>query len=134
MAESGHLICYLLVEKGTGDSKKTYWRPLGAAYPCRDGSINVKLDIHPGLTFNLRPPKSNGEREETVPDEDDFDDRNFPCDDCKIVTNNEEAHALSGGGAVCEACFQKKYKDCGRCGLAFPKALKGTHCPACGGK
>lgn len=64
MAEHGHKIAYLLVEKGAGDNKRTYWRAIGAAYPCRDGSLNLKLDIHPGLTFNIRTPKSNGEREE----------------------------------------------------------------------
>jgi hypothetical protein len=64
MAENGHLIVYLIVEKGAAPNKKTYWRPLGNAYPCRDGSINLKLDIHPGLTFNIRPPKSNGEKDE----------------------------------------------------------------------
>jgi hypothetical protein len=47
---------------------------------------------HPGLTFNIRDPKSLGEQDETFTDE---DDRNFPCDDCKLVTNNEEAHAQS---------------------------------------
>ncbi|HEX8607382.1 MAG TPA: hypothetical protein VF679_01940 [Pedobacter sp.] len=129
MAENGHLVAYLLVEKGTGDNKKTYWRPLGAASPCRDGSLNLKLDIHPGLTFNLRPPKSNGEREEVETDE---DDRNFPCDDCTTITNNEEAHALSGGGAVCNTCFKKKYKDCQACDMAFPKVVPGELCPECG--
>ena len=131
MAENGHLIAYLIVEKGTNGNKKTYWRPLGAAYPCRDGSLNLKLDIHPGLTFNLRPPKSNGEHEEAAVQIEEENDRVFPCDDCKIVTSNEVAHALSGGGAVCDQCFRKKYKDCGRCNLAFPKSIKGTHCPTC---
>jgi hypothetical protein len=55
---------YLLVEKGHGANKRTYWRNAGVAYPCRDGSLNLKLDIHPGITFNIRDPKSNGETEE----------------------------------------------------------------------
>lgn len=132
MAENGHLIAYLLVEKGTDTNKRTYWRPLGAAYPCRDGSLNLKLDIHPGLTFNLRPPKSNGEREETETEaKTEEDDRVFPCDKCKKVTSNEEAHATSDGAVVCESCFQKHYKDCGRCTLAFPKSIKGSHCSNC---
>lgn len=130
MAEHGHKIVYLLVEKGTNGNKKTYWRVAGVAYPCRDGSINLKLDIHPGLTFNIRDPKSFGEQEETDIETDE-NDRTFPCDDCRIVTVNGKAHALSGGGAVCDGCFQKKYKDCGRCGLAFPKAIRGSHCPNC---
>jgi hypothetical protein len=127
MNANGRKIVYLIVEQG-GD-RKPLWKSAGVAYPNRDGSLNVKLDIHPGLTFNVREPKSLGEQEETEAVEED--DRNFPCDDCKVITNNEEAHALSGGGAVCESCFQKKYKDCGRCNLAFPKVIKGSHCPNC---
>ena len=42
----------------------SFWRSAGNAFICRDGSLNLKLDIHPGLTFNIRDPKSNGEREE----------------------------------------------------------------------
>ena len=64
MNEQGFKMVYLLVEKGQGANKRTYWRNAGVAYPCRDGSLNVKLDIHPGLTFNIRDPKSNGEAEE----------------------------------------------------------------------
>lgn len=146
MTDNGHKIVYLLVEKGANGNKKTYWRTAGVAYPCRDGSLNLKLDIHPGLTFNIRNPKSNGERDEAAhqPEQDsghysepeeniDDDDRSFPCDECRIVTNNEDAHALLGGGAVCGSCFQKKYKDCGRCGYAFPKTVRVSHCPKCGG-
>lgn len=126
MAEKDHLVAYLLVEKGTNGNKRTYWRPLGAAYPCRDGSLNLKLDIHPGLTFNLRPPKSNGEREEIEPD-----GNVFPCDVCSIATTVDEAHLLSGGGAVCQSCFQSKYQDCQQCDHAFPKAIGGDICPLC---
>jgi hypothetical protein len=126
MAENGRKIVYLIVEQG-GD-RKPFWKSAGLAYPCRDGSLNMKLDIHPGLTFNIRDPKSLGEQDETFTDE---DDRNFPCDDCKTVTNNEEAHALSGGGAVCDACFNKKYKDCQACDMAFPKVVPGELCPEC---
>ena len=84
MAEHGHKIVYLIVERGSNGNKRTYWRTLGAAYPCRDGSLNLKLDIHPGLTFNIRDPKSLGEREETqMPEEaqelDEFNDSTFPC-------------------------------------------------------
>lgn len=135
MAENGHLVAYLLVEKGTGENKKTYWRPLGAAYPCRDGSINLKLDIHPGLTFNLRPPKSNGEREEAKASEEDDEenDRTFSCTDCVAETLNEDAHLLFDEGAVCRVCADV-YRACGRCGLYFPKVIEGTHCPNCGGE
>ncbi len=151
MAEHGHKIVYLLVERGTGDYRKTYWRELGAAYECRDGSWNLKLDIHPGLTFNIRNPKSNAEREETEPAvrnsindplkdstddvfdkafEDAFNDSTFICNDCRQEKPNEEAYSVFDGGAVCEKCGAD-YKSCLRCEYYFPKSVKGTHCSKC---
>ncbi len=64
-------IVYLIVERGIAPNKQTFWRPAGVAYLCRDASMNVKLDIHPGLVFNVRDPKSNGERDEVEPDMDE---------------------------------------------------------------
>lgn len=126
MAEN-HKIVYLIVETGSGVSKQTFWRQAGVAYPCRDGSFNLKLDIHPTLIFNIRDPKSNGEKDEVYAD-------TFVCEDCVMTFPNEEAHALNVGGAVCDACY-KTYKDCEQCNYCFPKALKGTICPKCkGGK
>lgn len=61
MAE--HKIVYLIVDRGDPDLP-AFWRVAGYAYVCRDGSLNLKLDIHPSLKFNIRDPKSNGEREE----------------------------------------------------------------------
>lgn len=61
---SDHKIVYLIVERGIDPNRQTFWRSAGNAFICRDGSLNLKLDIHPGLTFNIRDPKSNGEREE----------------------------------------------------------------------
>jgi hypothetical protein len=61
---SDHKIVYLIVERGIDDNRRVFWRSAGNAFVCRDGSLNVRLDIHPGLTFNIRDPKSNGEREE----------------------------------------------------------------------
>lgn len=61
---SDHKIVYLIVERGIEPNRQVFWRSAGSAFICRDGSLNVKLDIHPGLTFNIRDPKSNGEREE----------------------------------------------------------------------
>lgn len=55
-------IVYLIVERGFEPNRQTFWRSAGSAFICRDGSLNVRLDIHPGLTFNIREPKSNGER------------------------------------------------------------------------
>jgi hypothetical protein len=62
-------IIYLIVETGVGENRRTFWRPAGNAYSCRDGSMNFKLDIHPGLTFNIREPKSNGETDEANAEE-----------------------------------------------------------------
>lgn len=126
-------IVYLIIERGLPPNKQTFWRNAGVAYECRDGSLNVKLDIHPGLTFNIRDPKSNGETEETGQHElDEESDGNvFPCDLCRIATSIDEAHLLSGGGAVCEQCFNQKYKDCSNCDKAFPKAIGGEICPMC---
>jgi hypothetical protein len=61
---SDHKIVYLIIERGIEPNRQVFWRSAGVAFICRDGSINVKLDIHPGLTFNVRDPKSNGERAE----------------------------------------------------------------------
>ena len=65
-------IVYLIVETGHPPNKQTFWRQAGIAYLCRDGSFNLKLDIHPRLIFNIRDPKSNGEREEVEPQEDEY--------------------------------------------------------------
>lgn len=59
---SDHKIVYLIIERGLDPNRQTFWRTAGNAFVCRDGSLNLKLDIHPGLTFNIRDPKSNGER------------------------------------------------------------------------
>jgi hypothetical protein len=58
---SDHKIVYLIVEIGGEANRQTFWRVAGRAYTCRDGSLNLKLDFHPGLRFNIRDPKSNGE-------------------------------------------------------------------------
>ncbi len=58
-----HKIVYLIVDRGDPELP-AMWRIAGYAYGCRDGSLNLKLDIHPGLKFNIRDPKSNGERED----------------------------------------------------------------------
>jgi hypothetical protein len=59
---SDHKIVYLIVERGAEPNRQVFWRSAGNAFVCRDGSLNLKLDIHPGLTFNIRDPKTNGER------------------------------------------------------------------------
>lgn len=54
-------IVYLLVQRGTGEDQRTDWKPAGVAFVCRDGSLNLKLDLFPNLTFNVRDAKSNAE-------------------------------------------------------------------------
>lgn len=63
---SDYRIVYLILESGSEVHRQTFWRVAGRAFVCRDGSMNVKLDIHPGLTFNIREPKSNGEFRDAV--------------------------------------------------------------------
>lgn len=121
--ESNHLVAYLLVEIGSNGSKRTLWKPHGRAYPCRDGSLNLKLDIHPNLTFNLRLPKSNGEREE-------INDRTFDCGDCNQTFPDEQAHLLIGNGVVCDAC-SPNYKLCESCDMLFSKTIRTKLCPNC---
>jgi hypothetical protein len=52
---------YLLVPaKGIGEDQKTFFNRAGVAFENRDGSLNVKLDMFPGLTFQIREPQPNG--------------------------------------------------------------------------
>lgn len=120
-------IVYLILERGLAPNKQTFWRNAGVAYECRDGSLNVKLDIHPGLTFNIRDPKSNGESEENGQHE---DDRTFTCKDCNTLSPDEEAHLISGGGVVCEKCSEN-YKLCDSCDRMFPKTIRSKLCQTC---
>jgi hypothetical protein len=71
MADKKHKTVFLLVEgKGTGADKKTYFNRAGTAFVCGDGSLNVKLDLFPSLTFNIRDsvqgtqPASNQRQED----------------------------------------------------------------------
>jgi hypothetical protein len=59
-------IVYLIIERGLEPNRQTLWRSAGIAFVCRDGSLNLKLDVHPGLTFNIRDPKSVWECEQVV--------------------------------------------------------------------
>ena len=81
---SDHKIVYLIVERGVEPSRQVFWRSAGNAFVCRDGSLNLKLDIHPGLTFNIRDPKTNGERVEAEA---------FPTVNNSINGTNGNGHA-----------------------------------------
>jgi hypothetical protein len=51
-------VVYLLVPaKGQGEDAKTYFNRAGVAFENRDGSLNVKLDLFPGVTFQIRDPQ-----------------------------------------------------------------------------
>jgi len=54
-------VVYLIVERNDPE-QPNLWRVAGSAFVCRDNSLNLKLDMFPGLRFNIREPKSNGER------------------------------------------------------------------------
>jgi len=62
-------VVYLIRTQQTGSGKdkqeKSYWTRQGVAFENADGSLNVKLDLLPGLTFNIRDPKEESEREQS---------------------------------------------------------------------
>jgi hypothetical protein len=48
-------IVYLLVERKVNGEEKTFWNRAGVAFdPNKDGSVNLKLDLFPNLTFQIR--------------------------------------------------------------------------------
>jgi hypothetical protein len=51
-------VVYLIIERQNPELAPI-WRVAGIAFVCRDGSLNLRLDIHPGLKFNIRDPKFN---------------------------------------------------------------------------
>lgn len=60
---SKHKVVYLLVPaKGEGSDRKTYFNRAGVAFVNNDGSFNLKLDMFPDLTFQIREP--NEEKDE----------------------------------------------------------------------
>jgi hypothetical protein len=56
---ANHKVVYLLVP-GKGD--KTYFNRAGVAFENNDGSINVKLDMFPDLTFQVREPNEEKDK------------------------------------------------------------------------
>lgn len=65
---SEYKVVYLIIERGLEPNKQKFWRIAGSAFVCRDGSMNLKLDLHPGLTFNIRDPRTNGELQGAITD------------------------------------------------------------------
>jgi hypothetical protein len=54
VARKSKVVFLLVPGKGTGKDQKTYFNRAGVAFENRDGSLNVKLDLFPGLTFQIR--------------------------------------------------------------------------------
>ncbi len=65
---SEYKVVYLIVERGLPPNQQTFWRVAGSAFVCKDGSLNLRLDMHPGLRFNIREPKTNDEVRGAVTD------------------------------------------------------------------
>lgn len=111
-------IVYLIVEREIAPNRQTFWRPTGNAFVCRDGSLNLKLDIHPGLAFNIRDPKSSGERfgpvasrkrrrwlmTKSVP-ENDLSGSPGDCEDCG------ESFETTAGQPQCEPYAGKLFEN-----------------------
>ena len=60
-------VVYLIRE--SGDGSETFWSRQGVAFVNRDKSLNLRLDMFPELSFNIRDPKPRdddnaGEEEE----------------------------------------------------------------------
>ena len=55
------LVVYQIVKTGKGPNERTYWNRVGAAFENRDGSINVKLDLFPAISLQIREPKQAGD-------------------------------------------------------------------------
>lgn len=54
MANKKPLVVYLLVPGKEGRDQKTYFNRAGVAFVNRDGSVNIKLDMFPSITFQVR--------------------------------------------------------------------------------
>jgi hypothetical protein len=58
---------FLLVEKNGNGESKTYWNRAGVAFENRDGSLNLRLDLFPTLTFNIRESREREQEEAPEP-------------------------------------------------------------------
>lgn len=59
-------VVYLIRTTGKGKDEKSFFTRQGVAFENRDGSLNVKLDLFPGLTFHIRDPKDHNEVDENT--------------------------------------------------------------------
>ena len=51
---------FLLSKVGSGKVQRTFFNRQGVAFnPNKDGSVNFKLDMFPGLTFQMRENESD---------------------------------------------------------------------------
>jgi hypothetical protein len=53
IVEQDRLLVYVIQR---GKNEQDYWNRCGVAFVNRDGSINVKLDLLPGVDLQIRKP------------------------------------------------------------------------------
>jgi hypothetical protein len=46
-----------VIQPGRQEGDKAFWRRCGSAFVNRDGSLNVRLDLFPGVDLQIRSPK-----------------------------------------------------------------------------
>lgn len=64
MARKSLTVFLLVPAKGEGKDQKTYFNRAGVAFINNDGSINVKLDMFPTITLQIREQTGNGDSKE----------------------------------------------------------------------
>jgi len=64
MSQKSKTVFLLVPGKGQGEDRKTYYNRAGVAFQNRDGSLNLKLDLFPGVTFQVRDnPETNNDKD-----------------------------------------------------------------------
>lgn len=54
-----------VIQPASEEGKKSFWRKCGVAFVNRDGSLNLRLDLFPGVQLQIRDKKEkpkNGAR------------------------------------------------------------------------
>jgi hypothetical protein len=50
-----------VIQPNPNDARKSFWHRCGVAFVNRDGSLNVKLDLFPGVQIQIRDPRSDAD-------------------------------------------------------------------------
>ena len=53
----------VIQETGSGKDKRTFFHRCGVGFENRDGSVNLKLDLFPGVTLHVREKQENNGNE-----------------------------------------------------------------------